>query len=379
MKKIVLAIDSYKGCLSSKEVETCVEQELHVRFPDCKVVCFPVADGGEGLLEALAGILDMRIIHVKVHDPLMRTHDARYGILEDGVTAVIEMAEASGLPLVAVPERDPMRASTFGTGELIADALQKGCRKFLTGIGGSATNDAGMGMLEALGVRFFDENGTLLHGSGESMCRISCMDLTLMDNRLKEADFQVACDVDNPFCGERGAAHVFAPQKGASPEQIRRLDEGMRRFAALMRRTLGKDVSCLAGAGAAGGLGGALCAFLGARLLPGIDVMLDAARFDEVLPDASLVITGEGCSDLQTLMGKVPSGILRRAQRFDVPVCLMSGRIEEKDALLRAGFAGLFEASPSDMPLEEAVKPETAKENLRRSVQALARLMEDKL
>lgn len=330
MKKIVLAIDSYKGCLSSKEVETCVEQELHVRFPDCKVVCFPVADGGEGLLEALAGILDMRIIHVKVHDPLMRTHDARYGILEDGVTAVIEMAEASGLPLVAVPERDPMRASTFGTGELIADALQKGCRKFLTGIGGSATNDAGMGMLEALGVRFFDENGTLLHGSGESMCRISCMDLTLMDNRLKEADFQVACDVDNPFCGERGAAHVFAPQKGASPEQIRRLDEGMRRFAALMRRTLGKDVSCLAGAGAAGGLGGALCAFLGARLLPGIDVMLDAARFDEVLPDASLVITGEGCSDLQTLMGKVPSGILRRAQRFDVPVCLMSGRIEER-------------------------------------------------
>lgn len=368
MKKIILAIDSYKGCLTSKEVEECVAQALRERFPSCEVVSVPVADGGEGLLDALAGILDMQTIQVEVHDPLMRVHNARYGILDDGVTAVIEMAEASGLPLLDVEERNPMRTSTFGTGELIADALCRGCRKFLMGIGGSATNDAGMGMLEALGVRFYDESGNELSASGEAMCRISRMDLSCMDGRLAGAEFQVACDVGNPFCGKEGAAYVFGRQKGATPEQIMRLDAGMEHFASVVRRSLGKDVIGLSGAGAAGGLGGALWAFLDACLLPGIDVLLEAARFDEELSDADWVITGEGRSDSQTLMGKVPFGVLKHARCFGVPVCLLSGRIEAKETLREAGFAQLVEASPADMPLAEAMKPETARKNIRQAI-----------
>ena len=352
-----------------------MEQALHACSSDYEVVCFPVADGGEGLLDALAAILDMQEIRVEVHDPLMRRRFARYGILADGVTAVVEMAEADGLPLLDVEERNPMRASTFGTGELILDALDKGCRKFLVGIGGSATNDAGMGMLEALGVRFFDEAGRLLHAGGESMCRISHMDFSRMDNRLKGAEFRVACDVDNPFCGPKGAAAVFGPQKGASPEQVAQLDEGMERFSALIFRTLGKNVGNLPGAGAAGGLGGALWAFLEASLLPGIDVLLDAGGFGKELEDASWVITGEGCSDLQTLMGKVPFGILKHARHFGVPVCLMSGRIEAEETLRKAGFAELVEVSPDGMSLSEAMKPEVAKENLQKATRKLEKLL----
>lgn len=371
MKKIVLAIDSYKGCLSSKEVETCVEQMLHARFSDCKVVCFPVADGGEGLLDVLAGVLDLRVVQSEVHDPLMRPCVARYGILDNGRTAVIEMAEASGLPLLDMAERNPMLASTFGTGELILDALRHGCRKFLVGIGGSATNDAGMGMLEALGAAFYDETGCPLYPSGESMCRIASMDLSHLDSRLSEASFQVACDVNNPFCGERGAAYIFGPQKGATPEQVKQLDEGMERFSVLIHSVLGKDIRELPGAGAAGGLGGILSAFLGARLLPGIDIMLEAVHFGKELSEADWVITGEGCSDEQTLMGKVPFGILKHARHLGIPVCLLSGRIEGKEALRKAGFAQLMEVSPSGMPLSEAMRPEVARENLRKAVKNL--------
>lgn len=372
MKKIILAIDSYKGCLSSKEVETCVKQSLHARFPDSRIVCFPVADGGEGLLEALAEVSDVRMVCTEVHDPLMRLRKACYELLPDGETAVVEMAQASGLPLLKDSERNLMRASTFGTGELIADALRRGCRKFLVGIGGSATNDAGMGMLEALGVRFYDEEGRELPSGGESMCRIARIDIGGMDMRLAGAEFKVACDVDNPFCGDKGAARIFGPQKGGAPEQIDALDDGMRRFAKLAKAVVHKDIVSLPGAGAAGGLGGALYAFLNARLMPGIDLMLDAGHFDDVLSDADCVITGEGRSDIQTLMGKVPSGILKRTLPRGIPTILLSGRIENEDALRKAGFAELVEVSPRQMPLAEAMLPETAKANIRQAVMRLA-------
>lgn len=366
MKKILLAIDSYKGCLSSKEVETCVEQALHARFPDCKTRCFPIADGGEGLLDALTSVTDMQIIQTEVHNPLMRIRNARYGILKDKLTAIIEMSEASGLTLLNVSERNPMRTSTFGTGELILNALQRGCRNFLIGIGGSATNDAGMGMLEALGVRFYDEANNLLHASGETMCQIAHVDISHMDCRLQESVFQVACDVNNPFCGIQGAAHAFGPQKGATHEQIKYLDEGMHRFATSIHHLFNKDIMNLPGAGAAGGLGGTLYAFLHAKLVPGIDLILNATGFDNELANTDWVITGEGKSDAQTLMGKVPLGILRHALREKVPVCLLSGKIEERDILQQAGFSQLIEVSPADMPLAEAMDPDVAKRNLHR-------------
>ena len=255
MKKIILAIDSYKGCLTSKEVEECVAWALRERFPGCEVVSVPVADGGEGLLDALAGILDMQTIQVEVHDPLMRVHNARYGILDDGVTAVIEMAEASGLPLLDVEERNPMRTSTFGTGELIADALCRGCRKFLMGIGGSATNDAGVGLLQALGFRFINQSGQPIGKGGGELVHIEQIDTSSVHPALEKAHFTIACDVQNPFCGPNGAAYVYAPQKGATPEMVQTLDKGMHTFAKVIHTTTGYDITNLPGAGAAEGRG----------------------------------------------------------------------------------------------------------------------------
>ena len=262
MSKIILVMDSYKGCLGSEEVEYSVKEALLERFPECTVKCLPVADGGEGLLDTLRKVSGLRCVDVEVHDPLMHVRKSRYGILPDGETVVIEMAEAGGLSLLNEAERNPMRTTSFGTGELVLDALSRGYRKFLIGIGGSATNDAGMGMLEALGVSFYDKEGHKLVSSGEAMCRIARMDLSCMESTLSECMFKVACDVKSPFCGPEGAAYVFAAQKGATSEQVKALDEGMCRFADVIYEGLGKEVRNVAGAGAAGGLGGA-----GRRLL----------------------------------------------------------------------------------------------------------------
>ena len=363
--KIVVASDSFKGSLSSLEVADAAAKAINECIPGCCVERVEVADGGEGTMEALHRTLGGVKVAVEVCDPLGRAITASYVKLADGVTAVLEMAVASGLPLLAPQERNPMKTSTYGTGQLIADALRKGCRKFLIGIGGSATNDAGMGMLEALGVRFLDAEGNLLHGSGESLEKVEDIDLSGVCAGLAESEFIIACDVDAPLYGPKGAACVFAPQKGADAEMVAMLNDGLEHFSSVVKRVTGKDVSDIPGAGAAGGLGGGFVAFLPARLERGIEMVLDAISFDERIRGASLIITGEGRVDFQTLTGKTPYGILKRARRQGIPVVAIGGSVVlgEKETS-EAGFAGVYAVTPSDMPLEEAMKPETAFRNI---------------
>lgn len=368
LAKIILAIDSFKGCLASEEVEAVVAETIRRKFPACEVRCLPVADGGEGMLSVLVRATGGRLIPVEVHDPLMRPIRARYGVLGDGETAVIEMAEASGLPLLTEQERNPMLTTSFGTGELIRHALRSGYRKLLVGIGGSATCDGGMGMLQALGLRFYDGSGKELGQGGAVMKQVVRVDSRQRERALEEAQITVACDVQNPFCGTEGAAFVFAPQKGATPEQVVRLDKGLRHWAEVVFQITGKDIRLLPGAGAAGGMGGALYSFLHASLQPGIELLLDAVHFDEELANADLVITGEGRADRQTLMGKVPAGVLHRALSQGVKTVLLAGRIDDTQLLLDAGFTRLLLVTPQDMPLGEALRPETARENIRRAV-----------
>ena len=362
--KIVIALDSFKGCLSSQEAGEAAARGVRQACPDCQVRVVPVADGGEGLLEALVSVTGGSLIHCRAHGPLMELRDTCYGLSGDGRTAFIEMARISGLPLVPEELRNPLLTTTYGTGELIADALQRGCRHFLIGLGGSATNDAGLGMLQALGFRFLDGNGTEVGLGGQALARVESVDTSCIPTELREAVFTAACDVRNPLYGPEGAAFVFAPQKGATPKMMQELDAGLRHFSEVLRRELGTDISTLPGAGAAGGMGGGLSAFLHAELKPGIELVLAAADFPTLLHDADLVITGEGRADRQTLMGKVPAGILREARRQDIPVILLAGQVQDKEALLQAGFRAVQCINPPDTPLETAVRPDFARRQL---------------
>lgn len=330
-------------------------------WPECEVVKVAVADGGEGTVEAIMASLGGRSVEITVNDPLMRPVRACYCIAGD--VAVMEMSAASGLPLLSPEERDPMSASTFGTGEMILDAVRRGCRRFLIGIGGSATNDGGTGMLSALGVRFLDSEGRVLSGTGENLSSISSIDLSGLDPAVAGSSFTVACDVDTPFCGREGAAAVFAPQKGATPSQVAVLDRGMRSYAAVINDVLGTDISAMKGAGAAGGLGGAFHAFLGAELKTGVDMVLDAIAFDRLIAGSDLVITGEGKIDFQTVRGKTAYGVLRRAQRQGIPVAAICGRIEQCPEVENMGFA-CVDAVSGNLPLETAMRPEVAAANV---------------
>lgn len=368
MKKIVLAIDSFKGCLSSKEIEQCIAEEIHRILPSCQTVCIPIADGGEGMLDTLIEATQGTFVSTQAHDPLMRIRPARYGILGDQRTAIIEMAEINGLTTLSPIERNPMKTSTYGTGELIKDALEKGFRRFIIGIGGSATNDAGMGMIQALGAHLYDKQGNELEQGGKIMEQIAHIDLNHLHPALKEATFIVACDVQNPFCGPQGAAYVFARQKGASEEQIRQLDEGMRHLALLIERDFSYNINKVKGSGASGGLGGAFATFLQAHLQSGIDLLLDAVDFDRKITNADWIITGEGKADRQTAEGKVPAGVLKRAKKANIPVMLIAGKVEDKACLKQMGFARIVQISPDTLPLEEAMRPEVTRENIRRAI-----------
>ena len=375
--RIVVASDSFKGSLSSLEVAEAAADGIHEVLPDCKVVKVDVADGGEGTMDSLRRTLGGEKIFLTVSDPLGRPVEASYVILEEGTTAVIEMAVASGLPLLAPGERNPLRTSTYGTGELIADALKRGCMKFLVGIGGSATNDAGMGMLEALGVCFMDVEGNVLKGCGASLEKVEGISLENAHPGLKEAEFIVACDVDAPLYGPRGAACVFAPQKGADEAMVRRLDEGLEHFSETVSRILHKDVSGVPGAGAAGGLGGGFLAFLNARLERGIEMVLDAIGFDRLIEGASLVITGEGKIDCQTLTGKAPYGVMLRARKQGIPVVAICGAVTlNPDDAAQAGFAEVCAVTPEGMPLPEAMKKDVASLNVRNAVRNLIQNIE---
>lgn len=369
--KIILAIDSFKGSLSSKEAEDAAAQGIHAIIPDCLIEAIPIADGGEGtlsvLLEATGGVYHK----VQAHNPCMELITTQYGISKDGNTAFIEMANISGLPLISKHQRNPMKTTTFGTGELIKSALEKGCTEFILGIGGSATNDAGTGLLQALGYRFLDEHGKPLEQGGEILEKIKNIDCSQRHPLLKNAHFIVACDVQNPFYGPEGAAYVYARQKGADDNMITQLDKGMRSFAQVIKEQTGKNITQIPGSGAAGGMGGGLSAFLNAELKSGADLILERCRFKEKIADADLIITGEGKIDRQSFMGKIPGKILQTAKEQDIPVIAVVGKAEDTAALLEAGFKGIYTTKPDSMTIEEAMKPGIAKRNIQETVSAI--------
>ncbi|MCD7851258.1 MAG: glycerate kinase [Parabacteroides sp.] len=368
MNKVVIAIDSFKGCLTSEEAGKAAAAGIKAVFPDCETLLFPIADGGEGMLDVLLSTTKGTCQTLSVHGPLMEPVEGRYGLSGDGQTALIEMATVSGLPLVPREKRNPMLTTTYGTGELILDALRRGCREFIVGIGGSATNDAGLGMLQALGFRFLDRDGNPLGTGGRVMPEVAAIDTSAVHPALKEAHFTIACDVENPFCGLDGAAYIFAPQKGADPDMVKELDAGMHTLAQVIRSATGKEIADYPGAGAAGGMGGGFLAFLNAELKPGIRLMLEALDFEEKVKGVDLVITGEGQVDGQTAMGKVPSGILKEAQKQNIPVIVIAGSIEDTEKMNQAGFQGVFSITPGPISLEKAMEPEFAKENIRRTI-----------
>jgi len=363
--KVVVASDSFKGSLTSMEVADAVESGVLACCPGCEVVKLAVADGGEGTVDAILQTMGGRRVKIEVADPLGRSCIAEYALVDDGRTAVMEIASASGLTLLPPSERNPMLTSTFGTGQMIADALRRGCRRFLVGIGGSATNDAGMGMLEALGARFSDVAGNPLRGCGESLLHVVSIDLSHLCPDLLEAEFIVACDVDSPFCGPDGAAYVYAPQKGATPDMVSFLDRGLWNMADVIACETGVRINDMPGAGAAGGLGGAFKAFLNAEFRMGADMVLDAIGFDSIISDSDLVITGEGRLDAQTLTGKLPYAVARRARTQGVPVLAVCGSARIPSHPL---FEQILPVTPQAMPLHTAMQPSVAAGNLEEAV-----------
>jgi glycerate kinase len=354
--RVVIAPDSYKGSASALQAAEAMERGLRAVYPDAEVVKVPIADGGEGTVEALVAATGGRVQRLTVRGPLGEPVSAPWGLLGDGRTGVIEMAAASGLTLVEKARRDPRITSTFGTGELVKAALDGGLRRLVIGIGGSATNDGGTGMARALGVRFSDGGGAELAEGGAALARLARIDLSGLDPRLAEAEIMVACDVDNPLTGPRGASAIYGPQKGATPEMVRELDAALAHFAEVARAATGRDVAARPGAGAAGGLGAGLLFFTPARLRPGVEIVLEATGFDRLLAGTDLVITGEGRTDRQTAMGKAPVGVATAARRRDVPVlCLSGGLGEGADEVLALGIDALMGAVPGPMPVEEAM------------------------
>ncbi len=342
--KIVIAPDSFKESLSASAVAEALGAGLRKVWPAAEIVMVPMADGGEGTLAALCGEHGESIA---VHGPRGAMVNARWGVLADGCTAVIEVAQAIGLDKLAPEERNPLLTSSFGVGELIRACLDRGLRRFVVGLGGSATVDGGVGMLQALGARFLDGRGVPLraHCGGSSLSAIATVDFSLFDRRLDSAHFDLACDVDNPLCGERGAAAVFGPQKGASPEDVAILDQGLTHLYALMEGVLGRQVVERPGAGAAGGLGAAMLLCLQANLRPGIEVVIDASGLADLLTGADLVVTGEGRVDEQTLFGKAPAGVARLARACGVPVIAVGGSLASVEALWKSGLFDAIEAA----------------------------------
>lgn len=354
--KVVIAPDSYKGCLSALEVAKAMERGVLSVFSSAEVRKIPIADGGEGTVAALVTATNGQFRQTEVTDPLGNKIIAQWGILGDRRTAVIEMAAASGLPLVPKEKRDPRFTTTFGTGELIQAALAEGLPKIIIGIGGSATNDGGTGMARALGVRFLNAAGQEVAAGGGSLAEICQIDTTGLDLRLKNTEIVVACDVDNPLCGTRGASAVFGPQKGATPEMVQQLDAGLAKYASCARQATGRDVAEKAGAGAAGGLGAGLMFFTPAQLKPGVEIVLDAVGFSDIVRDADFVITGEGRTDFQTAFGKAPVGVAKVAKTHGVPVfCISGGLGDGADDVLAQGIDAVMSICDRPLSLEECM------------------------
>ncbi len=374
--KIVIAPDSYKESLSALEVAQAVEAGFRQVFPDANYVLVPVADGGEGTVDAMVAATGGRKETVTVSGPLGEPVEAFYGLTGEGDTAVIEMAAASGLALVPPDRRNPLLTSSRGTGELIRAALDAGARRFILGIGGSATNDGGAGMVQALGVRLLDLEGRELDGSGGDLARLERIDVSALDPRLAECRIEVACDVDNPLTGARGASAVFGPQKGATPEMVQALDANLARLARIVGRDLGVAVDTVPGAGAAGGMGAAMLAFFGATLKPGIEIVTAAVDLDTQVRDADLVITGEGRIDFQTVHGKTPIGVARVAKRHGKPVIGIAGSLGAEVGVVHAhGIDAVFSVLGKPCTLDEALRDAAANVELTaRNVAAVLRI-----
>ena len=354
--KFLFASDSFKGTLSSEQIITLLDAAAKNVFPDCETMGIPVADGGEGTIDAVISVLRGSIHEVDVHGPLMEEVVSRYGETGNGA-AVIEMAAASGLPMVPVDKRDPRVTTTYGTGELIKTALDRGCRDITIAIGGSATNDGGMGAMRALGIRFLDENGEALSGCGNDLARVADIDISGLHSAVKDARFTIMCDVNNPLTGPDGATYTFGKQKGGSPEILDELEQGMIHYAALIREKMGTDVDQIPGSGAAGGLGAAFCVFLKAEMKSGIETVLDLIHFDELLEGVDLVITGEGRIDWQSAFGKVPSGIGNRCRKKGIPaIAIVGGMGDKAEMIFDHGIDSIITTINGAMGLDEALE-----------------------
>ena len=352
--KIVVAPDSFKGSLTAVEVSDAIEQGVREIFPEAEIVKIPMADGGDGTVQCLVNATGGEILREKVTGPLGDEVWASYGILGDKKTAVIEMAEASGLTLVPENKRNPLITTTYGTGQLIKFALDQGCRKMIIGIGGSATNDVGAGMVQALGAKLLDKEGEEIGFGGGELKKVFRIDTKYLDNRLSETKVLIASDVSNPLCGPKGAARVYGPQKGATPEMIKKLDESLAYFAEIIKRDLNKDIKDILGAGAAGGLGAGLMAFLDAELKPGIEIIIEIVKLEQAIKDADLVITGEGKIDSQTIYGKAPIGVAKIAKKYNIPVIAVAAIIgDDADIVHQHGIDNLIKVSEPPMSLTE--------------------------
>jgi glycerate kinase len=353
--KMILAPDSFKGTLSSLEVIKILERSARRVFPSVDFIEVPIADGGEGTVDALVLTGGGEYREKVVKDPLGRPVKARYGIIRQR-TAVIEMAQASGLPLLSTEERNPLITTTYGTGELIRAVLDEGIRDIIIGIGGSATNDGGIGAAQALGIKFMDARGKEVGFGGRELARIESICMEGLDPRIKESQITVICDVTNPLTGEKGATAVYGPQKGATEEMLKELEAGMKHYALLLRETTGLDMDRISGSGAAGGLGAALVGFLNAVLKPGAETILDLVGFDELLEGVDLVVTGEGKIDGQSLYGKTPLGVAERCRRRGIPVIAIAGMIgEDASRVYEHGIDSMMSTYKENLPLEEAM------------------------
>jgi glycerate 2-kinase len=354
--KIVIAIDSFKGCCTTFEAADAVERGLRYYRDDVQVTKIPIADGGEGTVDTLVSALEGEFKYANVLDPIGREVKAKYGVLPGNI-AVIEMAAASGLPLLSNYELNPLTTTTYGTGQLIIDALDNGCKTIYLGVGGSATNDGGVGMAQALGVSFKDKSGQEIGYGGVELSRIETIDTSLIDSRIEKSNISILSDVKNPLCGKNGASYVYGPQKGATSKTIELLDSNLEHYGQIVKEQLSVDVLSMAGAGAAGGLGAGLFAFCKAESFSGVNKLIDLMHIEDYLKDADLVITGEGRIDSQTINGKVPVGVAKKAKKYDLPVIALVGSIGEgAEKTYEHGIDAIVDIIPSPQTLEYSLK-----------------------
>ena len=372
--KVVIAIDSFKGSMSSMEAGNAAKEGVLRAMPQAEVVVKPLADGGEGTTDALIEGMGGERVDIRVKGPYGEPVDAHYGYIREKGLAVMEMAQASG---ITISERkDPMAATTYGVGEMILHALDLGCRSFIIGIGGSATNDGGVGMLKALGCGFLDKEGNDCGEGGAALSRISSIDIDGLDKRIAEADIRVACDVENPLCGTNGATYIYGPQKGVTEDMKKPLDEAVSNYADVCAEKLGKDMRDVSGAGAAGGLGFAFISFLGSKLVPGIELIMEATGLETEMKGGDIAITGEGRLDLQTAMGKAPVGVAKLAKKYGLMTMAFAGSVtKEAVKCNEAGIDAFFPIVRGISTLSEAMDNANARANMADTVEQAARLI----